>query len=227
MNDVRPWRSRAIAFCTSTSVRVSTEDVASSRIRIAGSAQERPRDRDQLLLAGRDVGRLVVEHRVVAVGQRAHEVVDVGRPRGGEDLLVGGVRRAVGDVLPDRPAEQPGVLQDHPEAAAQVVAGHLVDVVAVEEDPPGVHVVEAHQQVDQGGLAGTGRTHDRAGLPRLHHQVQARGSAACRARTGTPRPRRPRGPRPAPGGPARRGPGSRPRRRGTRTPARPRPPRTA
>ena len=36
---VRPWRSSAIACWISTSVRVSTELVASSRIRIAGSAR--------------------------------------------------------------------------------------------------------------------------------------------------------------------------------------------
>ncbi len=38
-NDVRPSRSAFIACCTSTSVRVSTELVASSSTRIAGSAR--------------------------------------------------------------------------------------------------------------------------------------------------------------------------------------------
>ena len=38
----------------------------------------------------------------------------------------------------------------------------VVDVDAVEQDPPGVDVVEAHQQVDQRGLAGTCRADDRA-----------------------------------------------------------------
>ena len=36
-NDVRPLRSAAIAFCSSSSVRVSTDDVASSRISSSGS----------------------------------------------------------------------------------------------------------------------------------------------------------------------------------------------
>ena len=50
--------------------------------------------------------------------------------------------------------EQPGVLEDHAERAAQVVAGHLAGVDAVDRDPPAVDLVEAHQQVDERRLAG-------------------------------------------------------------------------
>ena len=57
--------------------------------------QERAGDRQQLLLALRDVGRVVVEHRVVAVRQRAHEVVDVGR--------LGRGARSRSSVAPSRP----------------------------------------------------------------------------------------------------------------------------
>ena len=98
--------------------------------------EERPGDGDQLLLAGADVAALVVDHRVVAVGQRVHEPVDVGRPRRREDLLLGGVRPAVGDVVADRAAEQPGVLQHHADlrraGRRAVIVG---DVDAVEGDP--------------------------------------------------------------------------------------------
>ncbi len=99
---VRFSRSAAIARCTSTSVRVSTELVASSRISSDGVGQERPRDRDQLLLAGADARALVVDHGVVAVGQAVHEAVDERRLGGREDLLVGGVGAAVADVVADR-----------------------------------------------------------------------------------------------------------------------------
>ena len=117
---------------------------------------------------GRDVGRVVVDDRVVAVGQRAHEVVDVGRLRRGEDLLLGRAVPAVGDVVADGAVEQPGVLEDHAERAPEVVAGQVAGVDAVDEDAPGVDLVEAHQEVDEGRLAGAGRTHDgdRAGRAR-------------------------------------------------------------
>ncbi len=39
-NEVRPSRSAFIAFCTSTSVRVSTLEVASSRISRSGCARK-------------------------------------------------------------------------------------------------------------------------------------------------------------------------------------------
>ena len=90
---VRPWRSEFIARWISTSVRVSTELVASSRIRIAGPGQERAGDRDQLPLPHADVAALVVEDGLVAVRQGAHEPVDVRRLGRLDDGLPGRVRR--------------------------------------------------------------------------------------------------------------------------------------
>ena len=46
-------------------------------------------NRQQLLLPLRDIAGLLVEHRVVTVGQCPHEVVDVGGLRGGDHFLVG------------------------------------------------------------------------------------------------------------------------------------------
>ena len=57
--------------------------------------EERAGDREQLLLAGRHVGRVVVEDGVVALGQRPHEVVDVGGLRGRDERLL--------DVPPSAP----------------------------------------------------------------------------------------------------------------------------
>jgi hypothetical protein len=79
-------RSAAIACCTSNSVRVSTDDVASSRMSSAGSERNA---RAMVMSCFSPAERLLglgVEHRVVAVGQRVHEAVDIGRPGRGEDL---------------------------------------------------------------------------------------------------------------------------------------------
>ena len=91
-------------------------------MRIRAVGQERAGDRQQLLLALGHARRVVVEDRVVAVGQRPHEVVDVGGLGRRDDLLLGRVVAAVGDVLADRAVEQPRVLEDHPERGAQLVA---------------------------------------------------------------------------------------------------------
>ena len=164
--------------------------------------EERPGDRQELLLAGREVRRVVVDDRVVAVGQRPHEVVDVGGLGGGQDLVLGRVEPAVGDVLADRAVEQPRVLEDHPELAAQVVAGQLAGVDAVDRDPPAVDLVEAHQQVDERRLAGAGRADDRDRLAGRRRRGRGRRSAARPARSGTTRPRRRRRRRPGRARPA-------------------------
>ena len=64
-----------------------------------------------------------------------------------------GVRLAVGDVLPHGTGTQPGILQHHAVAAAQGSTGHIPDIGAGDFDIAAVHVVEAHQQVDEGGDA--------------------------------------------------------------------------
>src|SRR5664280_3849591 len=90
----------------------------------------------------------------------------------GHDLLFAGVFATVGDVLPNRAAEEPRVLENHAEGAAQVVSGELSDVDAVNADRACVYLVEAHQQVDDRGLAGTGRADDGQDLTRSNVRVQ-------------------------------------------------------
>ncbi|SIH04982.1 Uncharacterised protein [Mycobacteroides abscessus subsp. abscessus] len=48
---------------------------------------------------------------------------------------------------------------------AQIGAGEVADVDAVEEDRPSGEFVEPHDEVDQGRLAGTGGSDDRDGVP--------------------------------------------------------------
>jgi ABC-type multidrug transport system fused ATPase/permease subunit len=100
-----------MAFCTATSVRVSTDEVASSRISRAGAARK-ARIRENIRY-----GRLEATDEEVEEAARATSV----------DRFV--------RSLP-----------------------HLPDVGAVQGDAPGVDLVEAHHQVDQGGLAGAGGT---------------------------------------------------------------------
>ena len=101
-----------------------------------------------------------------------HEAVDVGGPGRLEDLLLGGVGAAVGDVVADGAAEEPGVLQHHPEVLAQGAAGDLRDVAAVEGDAAAVELVEPHDEVHERRLAGARRPDDGDGLPGLGHERQ-------------------------------------------------------
>ena len=135
-------------------------------------AQHHAGDAQQLLLALGQHAAVLADDGVIAVGQSADEGVGVGGLRGGDHLLVGGVGLAHDDVLPDGAGLQPGVLQHHAVGGAQAVARHVADVAALDADAAGIHVVKAHQQVDDGGLAAAGGADDGDALARLHGQVE-------------------------------------------------------
>ena len=94
----------------------------------------------------------------------------VGSLGGGNHLVHGGVRLAVGNVLPHRTGAQPGVLQHHAVAAAQRGAGHIPDIGAGHLDAAAVYIIEPHQQIDEGGLAAAGGAYDGDALAGLHIQ---------------------------------------------------------
>ena len=89
----------------------------------------------------------------------ADELIRTGQLGGGNDLFVRRVQPAVADVLHHGAGEQVGVLQNDAQAAAQVVPLDLVHVNAVVADLAVGHVVEAVQQVGNGGFAGAGGAH--------------------------------------------------------------------
>ena len=116
-------------------------------------AEHHAGDAQQLLLALTDVAAVLGDDGVVALGQAADEAVGMGCLGRCHHLVEGGVRLAVGDVLPHGAGPEPGVLQHHAVAAAQGSAGHIPDVGAGHLDGTAVHIIEAHEQLDHGGLA--------------------------------------------------------------------------
>ena len=103
----------------------------------------------------------------------------MGRPGRLHHLFLGGFRLSHADIVPDGAAAQPGLLEHHAVAGAQAPSGDVPDVRAVHPDLPAVHVIEAHQQVDDGGLPGSGGAYDGHHLPcpRLQVQVMDDGAA--------------------------------------------------
>ncbi len=105
------------------------------------------------------------------MGESADEAVGVGRLGRGLDFRVRGLGVADGDVLSHGRAAHPGVLQDHAPAAAQARAREVAHVLPVHAHLAGIHVVEAHEQVDEGGLSAAGVAHEGDALARLGHEV--------------------------------------------------------
>ena len=101
-----------------------------------------------------------------------NEAIDEGGLSGLQNLLLGGVQPAVGNVVADRALEEPGVLQHHPDLRAEILPVHVGDVDSVEGDTAAVQFVEAHHQIDQGGLTGSGWSDDGHRLARLDGEGQ-------------------------------------------------------
>ena len=87
-------------------------------------------------------------------------MVGVGSLCGSNHLFIGGVQPAVADVLHDGALKQPCVLQHHAKAFAQGAAVKVPHIVAVQGDGTGIHIIEAHEQLDHGGLACAGGADD-------------------------------------------------------------------
>lgn len=130
-----------------------------------GVGEDRPGQRDALALAAGEGEAVLADLGVVALGQLGDEPVGLGGAGGGLDLLLGGVREAVGDVGADGVGEEEGVLGDESDGGAQGVEGEFADVVAADEDGAVADVVEAGQEQRDGGLPGAGGTDDGDGLP--------------------------------------------------------------
>ena len=75
-----------------------------------GQAEHDTGDAEQLLLALADVAAVLGDDGVVALGQAADEAVGMGCLGRSHHLVEGGVRLAVGDVLPHGAGPKPGIL---------------------------------------------------------------------------------------------------------------------
>ena len=106
----------------------------------------------------------------VPVAKIGHEAVSMGHVGGDDHLVFAGLGPAVADVLQNRAVQQRGILGHHADLGAQALLRHPSDVLAVDQDAPGLQIVEAQQQVDQGRLARAGAAHETHLLARWHRQ---------------------------------------------------------
>ena len=131
--DVRPRSRVSKARSMRISVGRSMFDVASSRIRIRGSARAPARSRSAGARPPR--ARAALADDVLEAHLEARrDPVDADRPRRRHDLFVGRFRAAEADVVGDRAAEEERVLQDDPELAAVGAELDVAEVGPVDAD---------------------------------------------------------------------------------------------
>ncbi len=140
-----------------------------------------PRDGQPLPLATGNVGAALLDRHRQPVGMRGDELLALGNPQRLPEVLVAGVRGAEPQVLGDRPTEEEGLLRDEPDQLPQVAAAPPTDIRPIDADAAAGHVVQAGDEVHQGGLAGAGGSDDCGGAPGLGRErdvVQHRGRRA-------------------------------------------------
>ena len=99
--------------------------------------------------------------------------MDVGGPGGGLDLLVCRVGPAVSDIVSSASAEEHSVLGHDADLVSQRLEPELADVMAVDSHHPTCRVVQARDQAEHGGLAGSGGTDERDRLAVLDREGDA------------------------------------------------------
>ncbi len=128
--------------------------------RTRGFVQEKDRrllkdgagDCNALLLTARQLQPALADHRPVALGKLADEVIDLRQSRRLVDLLLGGIRTPVLDVVEDRIVEEHGILRHHADRRTQALLGHIANVLAVDGHATGGDIVEAEQDAPYGRL---------------------------------------------------------------------------
>ncbi len=153
ITDVRPRSSRSSARSIWISVGRSMFEVASSRIRMRGSASSARAIEISWRSPAEVAGSALAHHVVEAAVQPRRDPVDTDRRRGVAHLLVGRVRPREADVVGDRAREQERILQHHAQLPAVAAQLHVAHVDAVDPHGSLARVVEARDQLGHGRLA--------------------------------------------------------------------------
>ena len=110
---VRPLPARRMLASRCASAAGSRALVASSRTSMRGLRTMRAGDGEELALAQRQAGAALAQHRLVAVGQAADELVGTDEAGGGDDPRERAVGGAHADVLGDGAREELHLLRHH------------------------------------------------------------------------------------------------------------------
>ena len=108
--------------------------------------------------------------------QSFNEGIRITQLRGSDAFLVSRIQPAIADIVHDGSGEDEAVLQHDTQLAAEGVQGHLADIVflavlAAQENPSAVQIIEPAEQVDDCALSCTGGTHQGDAFPGVNMEV--------------------------------------------------------
>lgn len=128
-------------------------------------------DGDALLLAAGELQAALADLRLVAVGQRFDKVMDLRRAGGFDHLFAACIGAPVGDVVIDAVVEEHRVLRNDADSGAHAGLRDIAQVLSVDLDGAGLHVIETEQQARQRRLAGTAPPHHRRGRAGRNREI--------------------------------------------------------
>ena len=91
--------------------------------------------------------------------------------RRGDHLFLRCIHFTIQDVVTDSPMENKIILSHDAHLFAQTLDADLCQIVAIDQNFTLFNIIEAADQVYDGRLSGTGRSHQRNGLPRLNGEI--------------------------------------------------------
>src|SRR5690348_12158186 len=125
------------------------------------------REIDELALANRERRAAFVDAGGGAVRKRTNKFAQTNLFESALDCCVFDVLRAQANVGFNRTREQKRILQHDAELAPQVLQLEQANVLAIQKNLAALNVVEAGEQGNQRGLAGSRMAYNRESLPRL------------------------------------------------------------
>ena len=130
------------------------------------------RDTEQLLLSLREIAAILRDHCVISLRQTADKAVCMCFFSCPNDLLIRSIFTAHPDVVADRAASQPCILQYHTKCTPKRLALHIPDIRTSDADRSGIDIIKAHQQIDQRRLSTARRPDDCYHLALLYVQIK-------------------------------------------------------
>ena len=103
--------------------------------------------------------------------KRAYKEIYVGGTGGCLYFFSSCIGLSVRDILGNGTVKEPRILQDHAKLTPKIGTSQIARVYSVKCDASAVDLIEAHQQVDEGGLAGTRCANDGYLLPRMSYEI--------------------------------------------------------
>lgn len=115
----------------------------------AGNAQK-------LFLTLGEIASILADESIISLGHSLDEAMGMSGLGSLQDLFFTGIRISVGNVFSDGAGFQPGFLQNHPIIVAQAFPGYPLHILAIYGDSSFVHLIEAHEKINQGGFSAAG-----------------------------------------------------------------------